>query len=81
MDSFVQNRGRAALTAFAVAWLALGGLALAGQADKAAGTGYAGEKTCLTCHEAQTKGYHGGVHGRAFNPKTCLLYTSPSPRD
>ncbi len=72
MDSFVQNRGRAALTAFAVAWLALGGLALAGQADKAAGTGYAGEKTCLTCHEAQTKGYHGGVHGRMFNPKTPI---------
>lgn len=64
MHSFVQTRGRAiAMAGFAVAWLALSGVALAApQAPQ----GYAGEKTCLTCHEAQTKGYHGSAHGRAF---------------
>ncbi|HOC18507.1 MAG TPA: hypothetical protein PKK95_09575, partial [Vicinamibacterales bacterium] len=70
MLSFVQTRGRAAgLAVVAAVWLALGGLAMAapqaptGQADP---QGYAGEQTCLTCHEAQTKGYHDSAHGQAF---------------
>jgi DmsE family decaheme c-type cytochrome len=71
MLSFVQTRGRAAtLAVFAVVWLALGGLAMAGQGGQANPTqvpqGYAGEQTCLTCHEAQTKGYHGSAHAQAF---------------
>ncbi|HSK10615.1 MAG TPA: DmsE family decaheme c-type cytochrome [Vicinamibacterales bacterium] len=71
MLSFVQTRGRAAaLAVFAVVWLALGGLAMAGQGGQATPTqdpqGYAGEQTCLTCHEAQTKGYHGSAHAQAF---------------
>ena len=42
MDSFVQTRGRAVLVAvFAVAWLALGGLATAGPAGKAGAPGQA----------------------------------------
>lgn len=64
MHSSVQTRGRAIMVAgCAVAWLALGGAALA---SPQAPQGYAGEKTCLTCHEAQTQGYHGSAHGRAF---------------
>jgi DmsE family decaheme c-type cytochrome len=64
MDSFVQNRGRAALTAFAVAWLAFGGLALAGQADKAAGK--APVKASGQASAVQTP--HGAYAGTA----TCL---------
>ena len=33
-------------------------------------SGYAGEQTCLTCHEDKTKGYHGSAHNRAQNPRT-----------
>ena len=64
MHSFVQTRGRAILVAgCAVVWLALSGIALAGpQAPQ----GYAGEKTCLTCHEAQSKGYAGSAHARVY---------------
>ena len=29
--------------------------------------GYVGEATCLGCHEAQVKGYHGSAHGRAWS--------------
>lgn len=36
----------------------------------AAPAGYAGEDTCLTCHEEQKKGYHGSPHARAQNPRT-----------
>jgi DmsE family decaheme c-type cytochrome len=32
--------------------------------------GYAGEQTCLTCHEEKTKGYHGSPHGRTQNART-----------
>ncbi len=38
------------------------------QASPAAG--YVGEETCITCHEAKTKGYHGSPHSRAQNPRT-----------
>ena len=33
-------------------------------------SGYAGEETCLTCHEDQKKGYHGSPHARTQNPRT-----------
>jgi DmsE family decaheme c-type cytochrome len=69
--------------ALATLWLVLGvpGVLAAGQQAKpspagqqpASGkpaAGYAGEATCLTCHQAQTKGYHGGAHGRAWNAKS-----------
>lgn len=76
MLSIVQARGRAAtLAVVAAVWLVLGGMALAapqaqtGQADP---QGYAGEQTCLTCHEAQTKGYHGSAHAQAFNPRAPI---------
>ncbi len=76
MLSIVQTRGRAAVLAVvAVVWLGLGGLAMAapqnptGQADP---QGYAGEQTCLTCHEAQTKGYHGSAHAQAFNARAPI---------
>jgi DmsE family decaheme c-type cytochrome len=32
--------------------------------------GYAGEETCLTCHEDQKKGYHGSPHARAADPRS-----------
>jgi DmsE family decaheme c-type cytochrome len=32
------------------------------------GAGYAGDDTCLTCHEAQS--VKGSAHARAFNPRT-----------
>ncbi len=81
MDSFVQIRGRAVLTALAVAWLALGGLALAGPAGKpgepaqAAGKtavvqvphgAYAGTATCLSCHEDTGAATKQGPHSRAY---------------
>jgi DmsE family decaheme c-type cytochrome len=31
---------------------------------------YAGEETCLTCHEDQKKGYHGSPHARALDPRS-----------
>ena len=85
MDSFVQNRGRAALTAFAVAWLALGGLALAGPTGKAGlpdqgavkaavvqvpHGAYAGTATCLSCHEDKGAATKQGPHSRAFRAGT-----------
>jgi DmsE family decaheme c-type cytochrome len=80
MDSIVQIRGRAVLTALAVAWLALGGLALAGQAKpgapgQAAGkagvvqvphAAYAGTATCLSCHEDRGSAIKQGPHARAY---------------
>ena len=33
-------------------------------------SGYAGEETCLTCHEDKTKGYHGGPHARTQDPRS-----------
>lgn len=47
------------------------GVALAapqGGATGQAGTGYAGEATCLGCHEDQA--YKGTAHGRSFNERT-----------
>ena len=59
------------VVAVAAVWLALGGLAVAATSAKTqAQQGYAGEKTCLTCHEEQVKGYHGSKHGQAWNAKT-----------
>jgi DmsE family decaheme c-type cytochrome len=31
---------------------------------------YVGEATCLTCHEDQTRGYHGSAHHRAADRRT-----------
>jgi DmsE family decaheme c-type cytochrome len=31
---------------------------------------YAGDDTCLTCHEDQSKGYSGTPHARVLNPRT-----------
>jgi DmsE family decaheme c-type cytochrome len=31
---------------------------------------YAGEETCLTCHEDQKKGYEGSAHARAADPRS-----------
>ena len=31
---------------------------------------YAGEDTCLTCHDDMKKGYHDGLHGRVQNART-----------
>jgi DmsE family decaheme c-type cytochrome len=39
-------------------------------AQAAPASGYAGDDTCLTCHEDKTKGYHGSAHNRAQNPRT-----------
>jgi DmsE family decaheme c-type cytochrome len=36
----------------------------------AATAGYAGEDTCLTCHEEKAKGYHGSPHARVADPRT-----------
>jgi len=33
---------------------------------------YVGEATCLTCHEAQAKGYHQSAHGRAWSKGSPL---------
>jgi len=53
--------------------LVVGGQAMAGTAPvRQDAQGYAGEKTCLTCHEAQTKGYHGTPHGQSFNEKSPI---------
>ncbi len=63
--------GAIMVVAVAAVWLALGGLAVAATSAKTqAQQGYAGEKTCLTCHEEQVKGYHGSKHGQAWNAKT-----------
>jgi DmsE family decaheme c-type cytochrome len=82
MHSFVRTRsGALLLGAGAVCWLALVGLASAGppkaKPAKAAAAAvsqnpqdYAGEATCLTCHEAQTKGYQGSPHGQKWNEKS-----------
>ncbi len=71
MHSSVRTLARAMLiTATAAAWVALASPALAGQQSGQPAQGYVGEKTCLTCHEAQTKGYHGSAHSRAYNPRT-----------
>ena len=32
--------------------------------------GLVGDDTCLTCHEGQSKGYHGSPHARAKDPRT-----------
>lgn len=70
MYSSVRCLARPAVTLLAgVMWLALASPALAAQSGQAA-QGYVGEKTCLTCHEGQTKGYHGSAHSRAWNPRT-----------
>ncbi len=31
--------------------------------------GYVGDDTCATCHDAESKSYHGTAHGRAANPR------------
>ena len=37
---------------------------------------------CTGCHQAQTAGIHGQqTEGQQDPPCSCLLYTSPSPRD
>lgn len=41
-----------------------------GSAAAAQTSGYAGEATCLTCHEDQKKGYIGSPHARAQNART-----------
>jgi len=70
MHSSVGTLARAMLTTgAAVGWLALASPALAAQSGQSA-QGYVGEKTCLTCHEGQAKGYHGSAHARAWNPRT-----------
>ncbi len=70
MHSSVHTLARARLTsAVTVGWLAMAGTASAAQQTQSA-QGYVGEQTCLTCHEAQTKGYHGSAHARAYNPRT-----------
>jgi len=70
MHSSVRTLARAMLATLAVAgWFALATPAFAGQSGQSA-QGYVGEKTCLTCHEAQSKGYHGSAHSRAWNPRT-----------
>ena len=33
-------------------------------------SGFAGDQTCLTCHEDKSKGYNGTPHARAHNPRT-----------
>jgi DmsE family decaheme c-type cytochrome len=33
---------------------------------------YAGEATCLTCHQGMEKGYHGSAHGRAWDTRTPM---------
>ncbi len=72
MDSTARIAARRWLLAslLAIVPLALPVIAMSGQqAPAAQGQGYAGEQTCLTCHEPQTKGYHGGAHGRAWNER------------
>ena len=44
--------------------------AAAPTAQAAPASGYAGEETCVTCHEEKTKGYHGSAHARAQDPRT-----------
>ena len=60
-SSFVQNRGRAALTAFAVAWLAFGGLALAGPTGKAGAPGQGAGKAAVVQVAARGLRGHGHV--------------------
>jgi DmsE family decaheme c-type cytochrome len=39
-------------------------------AQAAPSAGYAGEETCLTCHEDSKKGYHGSPHARTQDPRS-----------
>ncbi|HXW07599.1 MAG TPA: DmsE family decaheme c-type cytochrome [Vicinamibacterales bacterium] len=45
-------------------------VAAASAAQAVPPSGYAGEQTCLTCHEDMKKGYHGGAHARTRNART-----------
>lgn len=68
------------MAALALAWLAIPGAAVSGEAaakGATAGQGppaarYVGEDTCLTCHDGQARGYHASGHGRASNPGAPL---------
>jgi DmsE family decaheme c-type cytochrome len=65
------------LMAVALGWLAVPGTATnepsAAQPPQATPAAtYVGEETCLTCHDAQTKGYHTSAHGRASNVNAPL---------
>jgi DmsE family decaheme c-type cytochrome len=42
----------------------------AAPAPNGAATGYAGDETCLTCHEDKSKGYAGTPHARKHNLRT-----------
>ncbi|RPJ81010.1 MAG: DmsE family decaheme c-type cytochrome, partial [Acidobacteria bacterium] len=68
MDSSNRTLARTGLgAALAAALLVLPAVALAEQQQASPGkAGYAGEATCLSCHEAQSKGYHDTAHGRAW---------------
>jgi DmsE family decaheme c-type cytochrome len=44
--------------------------AAAPAAQSAPASGYAGEETCLTCHEDMKKGYHGSAHARTQDSRT-----------
>ncbi|MCL4811287.1 MAG: DmsE family decaheme c-type cytochrome [Vicinamibacteraceae bacterium] len=55
----------------ALTWAGVSGVANASatkQAVQAPASGYAGEDTCLTCHEDQA--YKGSAHARRANPRT-----------
>jgi DmsE family decaheme c-type cytochrome len=38
--------------------------------QQAVAADFAGDDTCLTCHEEKSKGYHGSAHARVADPRT-----------
>src|SRR5512136_955831 len=78
MHSFCRTLIRGvALTGLVAAWLALAGTAsaatqkpAAGKAPVATEADYAGQDTCLGCHEDKAAAAKSGPHAVAFNPKT-----------
>lgn len=70
---------RLVATALTVLCLAVIGLAAAGSkptpaptaaATGAQTTGFVGDETCATCHDAQAKGIQQTLHGKAHDPRT-----------
>jgi len=77
MQSFDKTLIRGvALAGLVAAWLAFAGTASAATQKPAAvkataaAADYAGQDTCLGCHEDKAAVTKGGPHARAFNPKT-----------
>jgi DmsE family decaheme c-type cytochrome len=65
------------VTGFVVCWLMAIGVASANSRPPTSSTtappaaiGYAGDDTCITCHESEGKTLPGSLHGKVQNPRT-----------